>query len=731
MDIMTQLVGLASAIKMMHKQNYRHGDLKPENILVFTNGTNVGVWKIADLGLAKFHHKATNQRLVPTSMIGAGTVSYGPPEPITNSDSPRSRLYDIWSMGCIILQLVICLLYGDRALADLNKKTEAPTFDRQSSYWQGNSNMFRWNNIKVHDQVLKFVKKLEKDFGSDKSSSAGACALVELARLVVERLLVVKLPPERGKSARSVCRANADETHFELNQIKKRLTEKLRTHHAPVARQDHAQSRLSNETFSSKEAIDNRLAFGVSTRVVFNDQSYPSNDAYSLEQAVNTDVAAAASVSDEHDVQKPPWDETSPSQKGMTDNFGEGSSPSEVQKMQKSSSNEAIPLEKGIDDDVAEVASVSDVQKLQKSLANVTPPSETGMDGNFAEGVLISDMQKMQEFPWNETIPSEKGVDDDVAPSWSDDDVPSMTSDSTLSSFGLLLNKSEFTDELVHILLQDNELRALFSTRRVPPDKLERKYVSIFRQFSEDLRQEATNRNELAFVRFVKRKARSISYTIVSALDPTRNDGMSLLEKLSQQHEQRQQTLEYYLQSFEVPGNAAESTASVETKPENLPLEDSPPVDVDDSLSDDEEHGGLPVLSQMKQFFMKSQAFETLQMRLKEVLDLGRKAQLELGQGSEQEPNPTHLPGAHDLRRYSMGERLSAIESWLGNILGFVGIGQTTVSFLTHLIINSILRPKIPPGHRRITWVCVSHLSLKSSSRAQVYSVSSDPNEVF
>lgn len=230
MDIMTQLVGLASAIKMMHKQNYRHGDLKPENILVFTNDTNVGVWKIADLGLAKFHQKATHERLVPTSMIGAGTVSYGPPEPTTNSESPRSRLYDIWSMGCMILQLVICLFYGNRALADLNKKTEAQTFKRESSYWQGDSHVFRWNNIKVHKEVLSIIERMDRDFASSNPSTAiGTLALVDLARLVRTRLLVVELPSIwRGDRESPLgYRAQAEDVYEELKKIQDELRRKL------------------------------------------------------------------------------------------------------------------------------------------------------------------------------------------------------------------------------------------------------------------------------------------------------------------------------------------------------------------------------------------------------------------------------------------------------------------------------------------------------------------------
>ena len=45
-----------------------------------------------------------------------GTRAYEPPEAVTRLLAPRSRLYDIWSFGCVMLEFVVWLLYGHRGL---------------------------------------------------------------------------------------------------------------------------------------------------------------------------------------------------------------------------------------------------------------------------------------------------------------------------------------------------------------------------------------------------------------------------------------------------------------------------------------------------------------------------------------------------------------------------------------------------------------------------------------
>ncbi|KAF4835116.1 putative protein kinase [Colletotrichum tropicale] len=186
----TQLRGLADALSALHNYkgegNYRHGDLKPENILRFKDKTLVGTLKIADMGLAKRHTEATDARLLPTD-TKYGTTRYEPPEAITSQLKARSRLYDVWSLGCIILEYIIWFLYGYDGVKEFNKAIRNDTgtgcFYRIEK--EGNQ-----TKAEVHPVVVEWMNHLSKD--QECSSHTAMRTLLELVR---DRLLVVALRP--------------------------------------------------------------------------------------------------------------------------------------------------------------------------------------------------------------------------------------------------------------------------------------------------------------------------------------------------------------------------------------------------------------------------------------------------------------------------------------------------------------------------------------------------------
>jgi len=59
-------------------------------------------WKITDFGLAS---EGTSKKLV-TSNYGRGKPSYRAPELILNSKSGFNNKVDIWSLGCILFEMV-------------------------------------------------------------------------------------------------------------------------------------------------------------------------------------------------------------------------------------------------------------------------------------------------------------------------------------------------------------------------------------------------------------------------------------------------------------------------------------------------------------------------------------------------------------------------------------------------------------------------------------------------
>ncbi|KAH8753784.1 kinase-like domain-containing protein [Hyaloscypha sp. PMI_1271] len=190
---MEQLCGLADGLSALHgkSMNCRHGDLKPSNILHFTEGGSPrGLLKIADLGVSQIHDDPTVLRIVATTTTASTEVYKGPEAYILEKSlKPRSRTYDCWSMGCIILEFVIWLLYDFAALENFEKRRDGPRgshcyYSRKPSCSEEEVTEC-WQMTKRHDNVDEAIKCLRDD-GRCKGSAMG-----KLVDLVDEKLLQV------------------------------------------------------------------------------------------------------------------------------------------------------------------------------------------------------------------------------------------------------------------------------------------------------------------------------------------------------------------------------------------------------------------------------------------------------------------------------------------------------------------------------------------------------------
>ncbi|KIN05179.1 hypothetical protein OIDMADRAFT_116151 [Oidiodendron maius Zn] len=193
-DIIEQLRGMAEALEKLHgyrgQYHYRHGDIKPQNILNFpdSNPARIGIFKISDLGSAKHHSVATRLR-ERTGDKAFATTQYQPPESITNKLSARSRLYDIWSMGCVILEFMVWLLYGYEQLQEFKARIKGTLEEPCSFFVIEQKDTAASLVAHIHPAVQACLVSMSED-----PECMGDSALGDLLDIVKRRLLVVKLP---------------------------------------------------------------------------------------------------------------------------------------------------------------------------------------------------------------------------------------------------------------------------------------------------------------------------------------------------------------------------------------------------------------------------------------------------------------------------------------------------------------------------------------------------------
>ncbi|KAI4613988.1 hypothetical protein J4E80_006677 [Alternaria sp. BMP 0032] len=201
--VIDQLCGLAKALSAAHympdNASYRHGDLKPGNILWFREHGGYGTLKIGDWGEAKSHKQVTALRHGHVDTTAKyGTRRYEPPETGMQSLLPkgtphvRSRLYDLWGMGCIIFEFIVWLLYSREELRRFND-------NNQGHY--GPSDMF-YEISRDHDRAVRIHRVVEHwmdHMAKDGLCSSGKTALGDLLQVVRTGLLVVDLPEDGGR----------------------------------------------------------------------------------------------------------------------------------------------------------------------------------------------------------------------------------------------------------------------------------------------------------------------------------------------------------------------------------------------------------------------------------------------------------------------------------------------------------------------------------------------------
>ncbi|KAK6604875.1 tryptophanyl-tRNA synthetase [Botrytis cinerea] len=146
--------------------NWRHGNIKQENILRFVTDQQddeLGNLKLADLGRAQQHQETKSRR-------GQGKTS---------------RLFDIWSMGCVMFEAVLWLLYGHGSHNVFLRANGFLTGEKGATpYWRKGKD----GSYKLTEAVTGWIDHiLEHDLERDG-------VIGDLIKLTRNRLLKIKLP---------------------------------------------------------------------------------------------------------------------------------------------------------------------------------------------------------------------------------------------------------------------------------------------------------------------------------------------------------------------------------------------------------------------------------------------------------------------------------------------------------------------------------------------------------
>jgi serine/threonine protein kinase len=105
----------------------RHGDIKAENILWFKSRPDDphdrGILVLSDLGLTAINSDKSRSMQPNTGL--KMTPAYRPPECDIRGGT-ISRAFDIWTLGCLYLELVCWLLRGKKGKDDFDEVRTTP-----------------------------------------------------------------------------------------------------------------------------------------------------------------------------------------------------------------------------------------------------------------------------------------------------------------------------------------------------------------------------------------------------------------------------------------------------------------------------------------------------------------------------------------------------------------------------------------------------------------------------
>lgn len=114
------------------------------------------------------------------------TFRYEPPES-TEENKAWPRRYDVWSIGCIMLEFLVWMVWGKQELEEFNKRI-VNEFGKSVHYFE-----LEKRNGQTSCRVHSAVSATMDELAQHAECKAGKTALGDLLKLVRTRLLVVSL----------------------------------------------------------------------------------------------------------------------------------------------------------------------------------------------------------------------------------------------------------------------------------------------------------------------------------------------------------------------------------------------------------------------------------------------------------------------------------------------------------------------------------------------------------
>ncbi|OAL49767.1 kinase-like protein [Pyrenochaeta sp. DS3sAY3a] len=208
-----QVTGLISAVYTIHHPQgvsstrfSRHGDLKPENILWYKNGNNDwGTLVISDFGSSTTSTRLTRSN-IPLDRISM-TPTYRPPE-YDFGDRGASRADDIWSLGCVLLELVCWGLGGGEMVRAFEQDRILPYSNGIASdiFFEANVMPNGRHLVRVNRQVSAYIAQLHQH---------EHCTRFHHDILdIIENDMLVVVSPERQRITSNELVKKYSEVHF-------------------------------------------------------------------------------------------------------------------------------------------------------------------------------------------------------------------------------------------------------------------------------------------------------------------------------------------------------------------------------------------------------------------------------------------------------------------------------------------------------------------------------------